>query len=109
MLATKYLEKQVLKQLVTDILAAGYSISIGNGENMVVRKSIKKTDILAALRSVFEEHLYVHEPVCGNRIGWVTFVYGKNDIKDMINDYSVNLEVMLANTWKLIDEMQGIN
>jgi len=96
-------ERKIARRLILDGLAAGYTITVDNGEEQVLRQSTKCKAILDAMFSVDDERLIFHKD--GEHIGWVWFVYG-NDGWDVISDYSVSLEHIMAGANKLSEEYQ---
>jgi hypothetical protein len=103
MSTTRYIEKLIAKQCIADLLAAGYQVSVNDGEETTLHRSTSPDAILAAMFTTDEDWLHVHTP--DERLfGWVRFIYG-NDGWDVINDYTVNLELVIAATNKLADEI----
>jgi hypothetical protein len=97
------LEFTIARQVILDLLAEGYSISLHDGLDIVVSGSTVCTDILNAMFSVDEETLIVYTPLGNHRL--VKFVYG-NDGYDVVCAYSVLLEKTLKNSSKLADELE---
>jgi hypothetical protein len=97
------IELAIARQVILDLLADGYSISLHDGEDIVVSSSTVCTDILNAMFSVDEETLLVYTPEGNCRM--VQFVYG-NDGYDVVSDYSVSLEKTLKNSRKLADQLE---
>ena len=93
------IEKEIATQFVKDAIAAGYWLALDNGGDELEVKPTGNTDvILAAMFEVDDEHLYVYpagKVKDEDSIGWVYFVYG-NDGWDVINDYTTNLEPIMA-------------
>jgi hypothetical protein len=88
------IEREIVQCAVTDLIACGYAITVGDGESYPIKRS---RDVLAVMRELFatdEEVLYV---VRGNGsvMGHVLLVYG-NDGYDVIADYTMSLEADLA-------------
>ena len=93
------IESKSATQIVDDVLAAGYSISVQDGEEITVRRSTTRAEILDALQTTAEDMLYIHnEP----RTYWVRLIWG-NDV-DVISDYSGPDEVMIP----LLESAQNI-
>ena len=100
----KYLkdsEKQTAERTVDALLAAGWQISVDDGEEITVKRSTDKPAILAALGTTEEDFLRVHQgnaaagigaPLCVR--GWVRFVWGNEDWV-AICDHTTNLEEIL--------------
>jgi hypothetical protein len=97
------IELAIARQVILDLLADGYSISLHDGEDIVVSSSTVCTDILNAMFSVDEETLLAHTSDGNYRM--VQFVYG-NDGYDVVSDYSVSLEKTLKNSRKLADQLE---
>jgi hypothetical protein len=98
-----YLEKLIMKQCIADLLAAGYTISVHDGEETILLKSTEGDAIFAAMYTTDEDYLHVFSKA-GKPVGWVHFIYG-NDGPDVINDYTASLEDALKRTNALADEM----
>jgi len=99
------IEKMIAERCIHDLLAAGYSLSVYDGEETTLRRCTRPTVILAAMATTDEDYLLVH-PLGANkpRIGWVRFIYG-NAGWEVINDYTTNLETVLAGTNALADQL----
>lgn len=105
------IEKRIAKQCIFDLLAAGYCITVHDGEADCLVHSRDAKAILAAMRSTDDDVLKVYAPRPDNpdemqSMGWVYFVYG-NDGWDVINDYTTNLESVLARTNALIKTLEN--
>lgn len=81
-------EKKIVGKLVEDFLAAGFSLSVNDGEEVTVKNSTDAAEIYAALSSTGEDYLIVHQHKQRDR--WVRLIWG-NDV-DIISDYHVSLE-----------------
>jgi len=89
------IERAIVRRTVKDALAAGYTLDVDDGgEDLAVEgaKTLKAT--LDALLNTDEDYLILRRLESGAK-GWVRFVYG-NDGWDVICDYSVNIEDVLA-------------
>ncbi len=97
------IEHQIVTQIITDVLKAGYRITVDNGEDDVIRSSTDADAVLAALNSTDEDTLNLSRD---NNVylAWVHLVYG-NDGHDVINDYTVNLEPVLIEANALADRL----
>jgi hypothetical protein len=91
-------EIKIIKATVKALLAAGFSLSIYDGDEDVLQNNGKgSTNVKAihdALYNTDEDYLNVWSNG-GQHIGWVRFVYG-NDGWDVISDYTVNLEPFIG-------------
>jgi hypothetical protein len=101
------LEKRIVRRLVRDLLAAGYSISVNNGgDENEIPYSRDYSQIAAALFATDDEHLLTRRPDGHN--SFVYLVYG-NDGYDVVNDYGTSLEPMMGpiNEWCDRMELRG--
>jgi hypothetical protein len=96
-------ERNIARRLILDGLAAGYTIKVHNGEELLMPFNQVAKQILSLMFSVDEEHLLFYKD--DKKIGWVLFVYG-NDGWDVISDYSTNLEDIMAGARKVSDTYQ---
>lgn len=85
-------EAKIARKTVEALLAAGYAVSVNDGEETTVDRSRNINEIMAAMFSTDEDYLYAH---ADSYIGMVYFVYG-NDGYEVINDYSTSLEDVMA-------------
>lgn len=106
-------EKKIFKQAMKSLLAAGFAVSIDNGDNDGRDYEIKdSTDLAAIVKASYqtdEERVFVRKPDDATFYGWVYFVYG-NDGYDVISDYTVNLESIIGDntaTGKLARHYEG--
>lgn len=108
---TKYLERKVIKSVIQDLMAHHFLVTVNNGEEDVLVLSNNAEDIFKYCRSTDQDRLIVRrthdkcadfEPCYGR----ILLIYG-NSGYDVINDYTTNLEVTLARTMALVDEMQS--
>lgn len=97
------IERKIVSQAIRDLTNAGYEVVVNDGEDDVTEPTMDYSTIFNAMFSTDMDYLKVYAP--GIRIcnGWVFFVYG-NDGPDVINDYTTNLEGVLAATIELADQ-----
>ena len=96
-------EREITTAVVDALLAAGFSLSIDNGDEITAHSKSRK-NILNSMYLTDEEHLYAVKE--GKTTAWVYFVYG-NDGWDVISDYTVNLESLIGDgtdVQKVIDK-----
>jgi len=86
----KDIELQIATQLVDDILAAGYAISVQDGEEDTLIGSSSKDEILKALQTTDEVDIRIMDGDLG--IGSILLVWGKG--VDVIEDYDGPDELM---------------
>ena len=102
------IERQIARSTAKDLIAAGYSVVVFDGEEIALEASKDVGAIIAAMFSTDEDYLFAMTPTEGGamaRAGWVRFIYG-NDGWDVINDYTTNLETALAATTALADQLE---
>lgn len=93
-------EAAIVQSLVVQALAAGYLLTVFDGEEFTVRKSDDQTTILAALYTTEADLLIAYRD--GKRAGSVWLVWGNG--QDVISDYSYNQETVSGCAWAaLID------
>jgi hypothetical protein len=96
------IEQQIIRRAVIDILGEGYNISLYDGGEFTVKRSIDLDLILNATQTTDGDMLKVYDG--DELIGTVTLIYG-NDGHDVIADYSLSLEEVLKGASLLADEL----
>ena len=97
------IEVAIVKRVVKDALAAGYSLSVDDGgDEYAIKDSTDEKAVLDALINTDEDRLILKR---ADHRGVVLFVYG-NDGWDVINDYSVRLEDVLAGANQLAEKYE---
>lgn len=84
---TLAIERKIVQRLVNRLIAAGYKVSVDDGEEITVRASQNTKTIMDALFTVDEEWLVTHHPEHGN--SFVLLVHGNGE--DVIADYGTSL------------------
>lgn len=102
------LELRIVRRIVKDALAAGYTVSVYDGEETTVKKSSKLGEIIKAVRTTDEDYL-VFRTADGTYVGKVFLVYG-NEPYEVINDYSANeaTEALLAGANALANKIEEL-
>lgn len=102
------LERTIARRVVLDALAAGYTLSVNNGgdEDEIPPQS-KARPVLSAMFATDCEHLKMWKTGAAGTVcvGWVFFVYG-NDGWDVVNDYTTNLDPIMAGADRLAELYQ---
>lgn len=97
----RYVERLIARRLIADLLRANYSISVNDGEETTVARSVHAQRIFAAMCTTDEDSLIIYRTVSRTeRFGWIKIVYG-NDGVDMISDYTTNLEPIIAPIYQM--------
>lgn len=82
-------EKAVANKLIKAALAAGYAISVNDGEAWPIKRSVEFKKISDALASTDQDTLLIHQGATGGGIGKIWLVWG-NSPEELIADYSDN-------------------
>jgi len=100
------IERQIIRRVVRDAVGAGFQITVDDGgDQPSVRRSTDEATIMAAVMLTDEEFLYFSKP--GEPLqGWVRLIYG-NDGWDVVNDYTTNLEPLMAGAMAEADRLEA--
>ena len=97
-------EKAIVGRLVTDILAAGYTITVWNGgDEPELKDSTDAAAIFAELAACDVDELTVDD--AKGYAGWIQLVWG-NDFH-IISNYSNRLESVIAPAEQLAQDFEG--
>lgn len=104
----KRIEREVIRAFVNQATAAGFLITVDNGEDCPVKMSRDVTAIMAGIMQTDEETLRLYHGTedghpTSQQIGWVYLVYG-NDGWDVICNYTTNLEPLMTEADKVIEK-----
>lgn len=80
-------ERRMVRALIKEALLLGYSVSVHDGDNFVIKKSKDQKEILKTMYSTDEDMIYLYEEE--TRVGWFHLVYG-NYGWDVISDHTDN-------------------
>jgi hypothetical protein len=89
------LEKRIVRKIVQNAIAIGYTVSLNDGEAWTVKRSVKVTEVMEAVQTTdwdFLKFRYAEGEKKGEPVGTVHLVYG-NDGYDVIADYTDNAEI----------------
>jgi hypothetical protein len=91
-------ERRTATRLVAAALAAGYTVSVYDGEEYPVKRSRKSKEILEALASTEEDWLVIRDGA-GERLGSLRLIWGNDQTgEELIADYTDKPEIeALAN------------
>jgi hypothetical protein len=102
----QFIERHVIGTFVQTALARGHNISVHNGEEIVLWQSRKANEIMRALMTTDDDHLYVDATRDADGrlalLGEVVLIYG-NSGYDVINDYHMALEPLMSEVDKVVD------
>lgn len=108
--ARQAIEKRIAVAAIDQLLAAGFSLGVYDGEEITIHHSKDKKAIVKALFTTDEDRIFVYfddtNPNDTRPNAWVYLVYG-NDGYDVISDYTVNLEEHLTAARALADEIEA--
>jgi hypothetical protein len=106
-------EREIATQIVKDLLKAGYSLGVNDGEETTIHHSKDAARIMASMFTTDEDYVLVY--VKGDDKKdirpqyWARLIYG-NDGWDVLSDYSQHLEPVIGKgtaTEKLQDKYEG--
>lgn len=104
------IEKRIVLSLIDELLAARsvgaqqlFMLSVDDGGDDETPATRDREAIVKAIMETDEDYLHVW--FNGRRFGWVRLVYG-NDGWDVICDYTVNLEPVMAQTIALAKQLE---
>jgi hypothetical protein len=102
---TQEIERQIAARIVTDAIAAGFNISVNDGEETTLRHSKDPAAIESAMFSTDADVLFIYRENLGP-LGWVHLIWGNGC--DVISDHSDNKAMcdFLAGADKLAEEIQ---
>jgi hypothetical protein len=105
------MERRIIRRLATDAIAAGYRITVDNGgypDDYALLHSADVRAVMAAVMQTDEDVLFFcrHDKPSGVHPGWVKLVYG-NDGYDVVCDYTIDLEPILAGANALADKLEA--
>lgn len=86
-------EKLIVGKLVTDLLAAGFTLSVDDGEEVTVERSTDPAAIFPALSSTDADRLLIHRANTSDkgRISWVYLVWGNDH--DIVSDWVMHNDI----------------
>lgn len=97
------IEAKIVGRLVTDLLAAGLTISVWNGgDEAEIEDSADAETIFAELAASDEDELTLRDSG-GAYAGWIRLVWGNDDC--VISDYTTRLEAIMAPANALAEEL----
>jgi len=82
-----YTERQIARFVVLEAIEAGYTVSVNDGGEWVVKRSTDKVEIMSALYSTSDDMLRFRNAE-GESVGWVWLIWGNGE--DLISDYADN-------------------
>ena len=108
-LTAPQIEGVIMTQVVLDVLAAGYRITVDDGEEELTPRQ-ELGHILATMGATEGGDTLVFDNAAGQQVGWVQFIYG-NDGHDVIADASANpaTDALLANAERLADTFAAMD
>ena len=91
-------ERRTATRLVAAALAAGYTVSVYDGEEYTVKRSRESKKILEALASTEMDTLVIRDSA-GERVGSLVLIWGNDETgEELIADHTDNPEIeALAN------------
>jgi hypothetical protein len=103
-------EELLVKQVVAELLAAGYSLGVHDGEELTIHHSRNLNAIVKKLFTADRDDIYVYVDGGNKRDTrcdyWVRCVYGNEGI-DVISDYSLHLEPQIKPVMALAEALES--
>lgn len=99
-------ERAIFRCTAKALMEAGYSLRLFDGEEWATPITTSLQVLMDEMFATDEEQLVVYDST-GKKCGWVFFVYG-NSGWDVINDYTTNLEPVLASINAYTDELSEL-
>jgi hypothetical protein len=101
------IEKRIAGKIVTDLLAAGYQITVNDGEEDTVVRSTDPDRIFEAMGSTDADVLKVTgNPAPHRKRSFVAFVWGNG--RDCIHDYGMNIADLIEPACEYADKLDGL-
>jgi hypothetical protein len=100
------IERTIVERIIKDALAAGYTITVNDGEEDTLANSADEAKILGAMFTTDADYLFFS--AAGKLNHWVYLVYG-NDGHDVISDSNVSAIDILAGAEKLAAAIEAGN
>jgi hypothetical protein len=97
------MDEAIVRQVVATAIAAGYVLTVFDGEEYPIKECGDAEKVFAAMRATDDDRLDIMKD--GRRIGWVYFVYG-NTGWDVICDHSNGIEELLTGASALSDQFE---
>lgn len=104
-------EARIVRKLIKAILARNLDVSVFDGEETTLERSVNMAAILAAMATTDSDTLTIRDE-SGKRVAWFMLVYGNEpDGSELIADYSVMMAerrgVSSSLTQEIIAECKG--
>jgi hypothetical protein len=99
------IERRIIRRIVTDAIGAGHFVSVHDGEETTVARSRDVRAIMAAIMTTDDDVLLFSASPTEKAFGWVRLIYG-NSGYDVVNDYTTNLEPIMAGATALADKLE---
>ncbi len=101
-------EELIARRVISDLLGAGFSISVNDGGETTLIRSRDAEAVFKAMFTTDEDFLYAVKDTDapGDFSGWVRFIYG-NDGYDVVSDYTTNLEPFMGGARELADALEA--
>lgn len=96
------IELLVVRRLIADLITAGYALTVDDGDG--IRQTGTPDELISTIFGVDEAHILADKI---DNHAWVFLVLG-NDGWDVISDYAVSLESVMAPLNQWIDEQESL-
>lgn len=101
-------ERSIVRAVVKAALAAGYLVAVDNGgDEYELMPCDNIRTILRAMFATCHERLWMYDSKNGmKRTGFVWLVYGNDNGENVIADYTINLEHLMAGVSAVANKYQ---
>lgn len=96
------LEEKITRRIIKDAFAGGFTLSVFDGEEYVLRECRNEEEIIAALASSEYDVLHYMTNV-SKSFGTVTLIWGNEE--DLIHDNTTNVEKYLYNATAIAEKV----
>lgn len=101
------IELAIVAAFVNQVIRAGYSISVYDGEETTVTKCRNVDLVIKAMMTSNNDFLTVYAPN-HEKQGWAEFIYG-NDGFDVISDYGTGIEFLMTDANRIAERAETGN
>lgn len=100
-------EKRIIRKTVSLLIKSGYVISVNDGEELVLKRSRKTTEIMDQIGHTEETYFYLRDRNTMERRGFIHFVHGNGG--EVISNHSDSLDELLKPIMDYSDRFEITN
>lgn len=99
------IERRICRKMIRTLRRDGYRLRVNSGEEWETRADANENELMRALFNLDDAWLVVRDRD-NKKCGWIRLIFG-NDGYDVVNDYTTNLETVLAPVFAYADAFEG--